>query len=331
MARISIDIDTETRGDVTQSGGHKLFGQPPLLARKKLGILSSITLFDAAAFASSLVTEVEKGFNASPGTVPKRDKQDQVSKANLKSKRDELLNNEGCQIIATIGGMFVNTGISDKANPIPVPFVSLVGSIPDTVDSKCCGGVSLESWTSNKPRVGFLTSKGLSNNNDFCLYHDDGTNSQGAPATTGVPFLEADNWKNGLALTKIQNCSGAGNIDNDLNGMGSQAAAAKGLVIGASPFLLENRNELVTAANKWLSSTPANTTRYVVYPLQIYDEGSRPAIANFSNPQTNAQGKNILFGPDLRKACRLLGYFAGLANDYETGWFQAIPNITVEK
>ena len=333
MARIKFDIDTQSGGHDTESGGHTLFDKLRFTARKKLGILSSITLIPSDGAFTSLVSDIETGYGGNPGTSAKREK---VSKANLKSKRGELLDPHGddCKVIATVGGLFVNTEISDNANT--VPYVCLVGSIPEAVDSTCCGGVSLESWKSNVLRVKLLIDPQHNlTDNDICLYRDDGTHSQGAVAVTGVPKDEIDNWTNaapnGLGLTKVKDCSGV--FENDLNGTGAGQGlptGTKGLVISASPFFLNNRNDLVTAANKWLTGTPANTTRYVVYPLQIYNEGAAPTITNFSNAGTSSSGKNILFGPDLRKACRLLGYLASLAIDYETGWFQTVPNIKLE-
>jgi hypothetical protein len=106
---------------------------------------------------------------------------DDVIKTALKNKRD-YLKGQGCQIIATVGGLFVNTQITTDHNN--VPFVSLVGNIPDaaTLDQNCFGGVSLKTWESNADRVNLLRSliSGLSNS-DIYLYHDDGTHSQDGP------------------------------------------------------------------------------------------------------------------------------------------------------
>jgi hypothetical protein len=322
MATIKFDIDTQV---------HDTLDQPRLGPRKKLGILSAIKL-DSSWFSSELDSEIEKGYGANTGTSGKAQS---VSKGNLKTKRAELLDPDGhnCKFLVTLGGMFVPTTLSYDSNT-PVPYVSLVGSIPDIVESNCCGGVSLESWKSNALRVRFLTGvKGVTRNN-ICLYREDGTHSQEGPVTTGVPSDELDNWTNspasgGLGLTKVKTCSG--NIDNDLNGGGGLPAGTTALVISASPHFLNNRNLLVTAVNAWLSATPHNTTRYVVYPLQIYREGTAPPLQNFSDAMTAKEGKNILFGPDLRKACRLLGYLAGIAHDNDgIGWWSTVPNVKYE-
>src|SRR5438105_5763398 len=120
----------------------------------------------------------------------------------------------------------------------------------------------------------------------------------------------------------------SGNNDADLNTAGGAAPnavpdTAEGLVISASPIFLtdNNMNLLVAAANTWLTHPPMGRTRYVVYPLQIYGE---------ANPQNAANGRNILFGPDLYQVLQLLGFYANLAADGKTPGWLPVGYITKE-
>ena len=317
-------IDTVVQWFASMGGG------PSLTAQPQLGILSRIDLSNGG-FASVLHREVEAGYGVNNDASSRRRGTDHNL---LKQERDNLRTTDSCQFIATIGGLFVNADISDGTNQ--VPFVSLVGKspAPNTIDSMCRGGVSLESWPSNAQRVQFLTAKGVART-QICLYRDDGTHSQGTavnPANPGVLQDELNNWtqpaaNGGLGLTLVKTASD--NIGNDFQALPAGPAPTLAVVISASPYFLDNRDALVTAANHWLQNGVAGATRYVVYPLQIYDEGNNPRIRSFAN------GKSILIGPDFRKACRLLGSLARAFNDGGAGGagaqFLKMPNITVEK
>jgi hypothetical protein len=276
MAKISIEIDTENRDlkegvNLTSSPG-----QTPLSTTKKLGVLSSIQM----TTSSPLFAAIKFGYDGPidlEGSIAPNDVTD------LKNKRNDLVTQKHSQLIATVGGLWANTGIAGT----PVPFVSLVGNIPDTPDPKCFGGVSLESWRSNAQRRNYLTQNTATQLNQIGLYHSP---PPGGAGVGNVPWDEEYEW----------NHSGAGaitpatvNFGQDLNTVGP---GIKALVIGASPFFLSQNNmsSLVTALNGWLS---ADATRFVVYPLQIYNEAG-PASGS------------ILLGPDLYHACRLLGFLA---------------------
>jgi hypothetical protein len=234
-------------------------------------------------------------------------KEEGATRNNVKGKRDNLVTG-GCQIIATIGGLFVNTGISGTT----VPFVSLVGSIPTSPDPNCYGGVSLETVNSNKARRDLLTAKGIANIANICLYRVD--------ANTGAPPLELTEWTSSGASYKNY----MGNFDNDLNQAGGVPAATEGLVISASPVFETNMNGLVAAAKTWLSNPPMGKIRYIVYPLTIYEKASPPPT------NVPGKGKNILFGPDLIPACGFLGLYASqAAGGVKPGWLQ-VPNIQID-
>src|SRR5262252_8969450 len=94
-----------------------------IASSKNLGLLASISLTRKMADA------VKDGYG--DGHHSARDKA--ARGQNLTAARKALLD-DGCEVIATIGGLFVNTGISGIPNST-TPFVSMTGSIPASPDS----------------------------------------------------------------------------------------------------------------------------------------------------------------------------------------------------
>jgi hypothetical protein len=259
---------------------------------KKLGILAGVSL------TQKMIKAVEDGYGDT--FHAKRDKA--LDKTGVAAKRQDL-DDAGCEVFATIGGLYVNTGVSAVASST-TPFVSMVGGIPTGADQNCKGGVSLETIALNKARRAYLLGLGtpvaVAN---MYLYRD----GAGDVVVGGQPITERNEWTGAGA----QVFSATASFDNDLNQAGGIPATAEALVIAASPLFLRNLNMslLVTAANTWLTHPPAGRTRYVIYPFQIYKEATPPP-----SPST-ATGKSILFGPDLYQALRVLGFFASLAAD----------------
>jgi hypothetical protein len=282
MTRITIAIDTEDHVAPVRLA----------TAPKRLGLLAAISL------TQKMTDAVQDGYGASHHRMQHKATRGQ----DLLDKRKDLLDN-GCEVIASIGGLFVKRGISGIAGST-TPFVSMVGAVPANPDPYCRGGISLETIKLNKARRDFLVGKGV-NLADIYLYRDGRNDAAGEH-----PADELNEWTNAGGNQK----KFSGDFNDDLNQAGDIPATAEGLVISASPVFLTDTNMhlLVAAANTWLAHPPGNKTRYVVYPLQIYSE---------ANPVNAASGRNILFGPDLHQALQVLGFYARLAADGKTpGW-----------
>jgi hypothetical protein len=314
MTKISIEIDTEN-GDLKTSGGGKLF-RSRLPGNKKLGILSSVDL-QYAANVSPLATAIGEGYGSN---IPKQDHHHRIPPGQVKANRDELLSaghpGGRCDIIATIGGLWVNSEVNDD-NRTDFSFVSLVGNAPASNPTGCLGGVSLDTWKSNSLRRGFLT---IAPRNvplvNIALYQDAISRTRDS-----VQQYEYDEWNGIAGLGPIYNSTRDFNADlNVAGGVIQRDANILALVISASPYFQLHKNELVTAANTWVN---AANTRYVVYPLQIYND-AMPA------PQTTLAplNRSILYGPDLYQACRVLGFLAKEAAESGTdAGFFAAPNL----
>jgi hypothetical protein len=253
---------------------------------KKLGILSSINLTQSS---HDLFDDIEDGYGA-----PRQFHHINVLRSELAGKRNDLITNQGCEIIATVGGLFVNAGIDDGA-VTNVEFVSLVGEIPILpAGSKCVGGVSLETVNTNAARRAHLLAKpGITSRSMIGLYRPFPGTSQ-----TQVSSDEEAEWNDDPRIF-----DSTLNFDQDLNGGALIPAGIKALVISASPvfLLLDNMSALVKAANKWLSN---DRTRFIVYPLQIYQEANQKPQAT---PASSGAKRITLLGPDLHNACKLLG------------------------
>jgi hypothetical protein len=276
---------------------------------KNLGILSSI---DLRVSSHDLFNDIEAGY----GTT-RRAHHINVPPADLKNKKDDLINNKNCEVIATVGGLFVNKGIEGDANN--VPFVSLVGMAPQLpFGSRCVGGIYFDDYppTLNALRRQQLFNKGVTDRSLIGLYRYLYPGAQ-----TDVSLAEEIEWNDsGTIFDSTED------FDDDLNGTAPLVPPAiQGLVISASPFFLTSfttpateyrMNDLVRAANKWLSKDQG---RFIVYPLQTYGE---------ANPSPRPAGRFILLGPDLHEACRMLGSAALAAQNGQNPGFSRAPFYT---
>ena len=89
---------------------------------KKLGILSTI---DLTKSAHDLFNDIERGYGVNHADT---NHHHNVGRQDLKNKRDDLIRQKNCAILATIGGLYASAetdGFSDN-----VPMVSLVGEVP---------------------------------------------------------------------------------------------------------------------------------------------------------------------------------------------------------
>jgi hypothetical protein len=234
MANVTIAVDTDGRINPLGSAA----------STKNLGLLAAISL------TSRMTNAVADGY----GTGHHR-AQDKTKRLDIPGNKKDLLDN-GCDVIATVGGLFLNSGISGTG--ATVPFVSMAGSVPQSPDPYCRGGVSLETRKLNLARRDFLiTRKSLTSANIY-LYRD-GMSDAKPGETPGQPDWEKSDWG-----ANFVNYSGDFNKDLNVVGAGSVPATAEGLVIAASPLFLTdgNMSALVAAANTWLKNPPSGKTRY---------------------------------------------------------------------
>jgi hypothetical protein len=249
---------------------------------KAIGILSSV---DLTNFSHDLFNDIEDGYGANH-----KSHHINVPRDQLGNQRDDLIAN-GCEILATVGGLFVNSDIIGDTNN--VEFVSLVGEIPTLPsNSKCVGGVSLESvGTAPQRRQYLIDHKNFTYPSTVGLYrHKPDTGTTPGTTRTQVSRDEETQWNNSSTIF-----DSTGNFDRDFNG-GTSAiipTTIKAIVISASPFFLVggNVNALVKAANKWLQ----DTSRLIVYPVQTYQEANPGPQAS---PNLGVK-RIILLGPDL--------------------------------
>lgn len=281
MAKIKIEIDTEATGGERILSGRVL--TPP-----KIVLVSSIsipqTLRDAFTGGVNLnIPGPQISFKPSCG----------YGSDDLKTAIDN-----SADLIVTAGGNISYLAANAYAQK---PFLSLTGAVPTgSVSSNYRGGVSLESWASNKDRITKLTGKGYSKkelglfcNNNSAMHTD-----------------EAQDWKNQFSLAPKDN-SQIFSGGNDAAGNNSAmfdfsmvSASIKALVISADPFFQDNKDPLIGAANNWITGAPAGTTRHVMYPLLDYRN-----FGGVNTPNANSS----YHGHDLGVAYSLLGQLAIIA------------------
>src|SRR5262245_24898432 len=101
-----------------------------LAGPKKLGTLPSIDVENILEPTTndSLLDNIVKGYSTS--SFNNHAHYSKVSKAQLKNQRNDLVTNQNCKVLATLGGLFVYNEASDTT----IPFVSLVGQVPANPD-----------------------------------------------------------------------------------------------------------------------------------------------------------------------------------------------------
>jgi hypothetical protein len=292
MARIRIDINTESNEALSQDGGLMLIS-----SANQVGLLSSVTI----------ANDMMAWFNLGLGSTPQ--KQDGAGyKGQGIINKKELLRGGGCKVIAAVGGSVVQSALSNELAVKMPPFVAVVGKVPATLgNGQCRGGVSLESVASNSARKNYLVSLGYTNANIY-LY----TNRNSA-----IHSDEKTAWlaSGGSNTTFLESYVGDGTGNNDptqfavdFNGGGGKPAiipaSQSAIIISDDPFFQTNQAILVPLFNTWLSTAG----RQVVYPSQRY---------------TGLTGNSTIIGPDLTKAYMILGALSAslLANQAATFGF----------
>jgi hypothetical protein len=280
MAKIKIEIDTESsKVNADFDPNTKTNAHAQVLSRK-IGLLSSI----------DLRPDLQDAFQAGVGLdLPIKDKQLKAGYNDTGiNKAKKLLKN--CSVIATAGGNVVFAAIRGQSDT--QTFVSLVGDQPPTDGTNCRGGVTVHSWKSNALRIGYLRSvKSFSlpqialycnQNSNMNIYEEPDWNSQTSSSSPIIHFSGAD------TSTKKNDAS---KFSPDFAGI---SAGIKAIVISADPFFQENMDTLMQAVYSWVS---ADSSRFVVYPLQDY------SLGRYQPPA----GQALFYGPDLSIAYRSLG------------------------
>jgi len=213
---------------------------------------------------------------------------------------NRLNSDQDIGVIVTVGGLAAYEAARVYAgnHASPKPFLSLTGATPPSQPNSFLGGVSLESFATNKDRRTHLTSKGHSVGNICLLYNDN----------SGMKAGELGEWPNTATLPvfigNLQGKNDSSTYDKDFSTKIANTVTA--LVISADPFFQDTMDDLISAANKWVKN---GASRYICYPMQEYqnadgDPGPEP-------------GKSTLLGPDLRLAYKRLGM--QVANALATG------------
>jgi hypothetical protein len=300
MTTVKLEVDT-------QQDDAKTISKKQAFLAEKVGLLSTIPLSD----------DLKDAFNSGLGVDPELELGAGYIKRNIKAKKNALKIKQ-CKVLATCGGSVALYALNDEGSISVPPFVSLVGSIPPQNElGQCKGGVSLESYGSNRERLKYLTDKGHNPNNIYLLTNK---NSQ-------MHEKEKTAWNNDPKLLvsyagKDDGTNDATRLQWDFNGNGAQAPAkipngATALIISADPFFQAEQGVLVPLINNWLQT---GAGRHVVYPS-----------GGFANSPLGGGGQSTILGPDLTKAYMLLGILANwLANNKgrEVGFF-TVPNQTV--
>jgi hypothetical protein len=286
MTKVTIEIDTGLDETITSDAITEARSRVKLAANK-IGLLSTIDLTQqlSQAFWSAVNQTKEEKPNAG------------YKSNDIKNGKSDLKTNKSCKVIATAGGMPAFTALNSDND---IPFVSVVGMVPSSINSQCAGGISLESYKSSLRRD-YLVGLGhnpaniyLLTNNNSSVFHQAEINDWSSGGTVLVSYVGGD---------------GTGTNDDtkfswDWVGGGGQPAIipgnATGIVISDDPFFQTKQSSLMGRANTWLGS---GANRRVVFPNYNYS----------TLGQSNAS-QMIIRGCDLVAAYRLLGALASSAS-----------------
>lgn len=273
----------------------------PATPRDVVAVISTIT------FSKEMKQAIATGV-ANPNIRLKFVYVGSYKKPKLTNRLSKFDNNGRIKLVVTVGGNkayeAAKSTLSNK------PFVSLVGTTPNTPRGMCMGGVTLGSPDGNQARVDHLVSLGATKNKIGLLCN---------PNSTMHP-VEKANWTDpkGIAMAPAT-IFPAGKSATDENDSDTYEAAFEDIVkagmqaviVSADPFFQDTMDELVAAAN--------DSGVHVTYPLQ-----------NYKNAWESPTPGNAIFqGPDLLTAYGQLGSVASLvlATGRDQGFPMAISTI----
>jgi hypothetical protein len=259
MAKIKIEIDTESSNPVSiqpRSG--------PLA--QGIGIVSSV------GYDAKMTTAFNAGLGALNPTQTVLDKLKFKTKK-IKAAIQQLNADTTIGLIVTFGGNFTWNVASQYATK---PFISLIGGLlpnnPTPPSGQFAGAVSLESWDTDAARITDLVQvKPKVNESDIWLLYD--------PRASMTP-TELANWTGGGEMPATNGISDPTKFSLDFANIPN---TAKAVVISAAPYFLQQREDLIKAANA--------TNFYICYPLVRY--------RNAGGTNQPTPDRATLFGPDL--------------------------------
>jgi hypothetical protein len=287
MAKIKIEIDTESSNPVSiqpRSG--------PLV--QGIGVVSSI------GYDAKMTTAFNAGLGALNPTQTVLDKL-KFKTQKIQAAIQQLNADASIGLIVTFGGNFTWNVASQYATK---PFISLVGGLlpnnPQPPSGQFMGAVSLESWDTDAARIADLVQvKPRVNESEIWLLYD--------PRASMTP-TELDNWTGGGAMPATNGITDPTKFSLDFANIPN---TAKAVVISAAPYFLQQREDLIKAANA--------TNFYMCYPLVRY--------RNAGGTTQPKPGLTTLFGPDLcegaTNAYELMGAMANTILSGQT------PNTSV--
>jgi hypothetical protein len=274
MAKIKIEIDTESSNPVSiqpRSG--------PLA--QGIGIVSSI------GYDAKMTTAFNAGLSPLNPTQTVLDKL-KFKTQNIQTAIQQLNADTTIGLIVTFGGNFTCNVANQYATK---PFISLVGGLlpnsPQPPSGQFTGAVSLESWGTDAARIADLVQvKPKANASDIWLLYD--------PRASMTP-TELGNWTGGGAMPATNGIKDPTTFGLDFANIPN---TAKAVVISAAPYFLQQREDLIKAANA--------TNFYICYPLVRY--------RNTGGTNQPTPDKATLYGPDLcegaTSAYELMGIMA---------------------
>jgi hypothetical protein len=284
MARITIDIDTDTAEHELRHNLEPMHDRRRRLSLPTVGIVSSIPFTNWA-------NDFNAGLNP-PGhntaTIAIRDNLGYVDQ----DIDDAISYFAAANLIVTVGGKA--PCMSANNNAATPPFISLIaGTDPDIPlpgSGQFKGAVSIESFRDNPRRlVELLGLIGTTDVRTVCLL----TNS----TTSRIYQDERDNWQG--QIQPVQDPSATLDVataySNAFTAISAMAPAVQGVVVSTYTWFYQTMPQLVTAADGWIGTG----ARYVCYPFKEYD------ISTASH-----RTHHVRKGPKLKSAYRRLGRMA---------------------
>jgi hypothetical protein len=269
----------------------KKSGRPGLLAGTEVGIVSSVT------FAGGLRNRFENGLDRPLIDELIRHKLGYDPNA-ITTAINDLIADTRVGLIATVGGSVTYSAAEQRANSAGMkPFVSLLGGSDDVLDpgdKEFRGGISLESYARTISRVQIARTyfSSSTQNNQICLLFNPKSKMQGSENARWLPGArsQAVGGASGIDCNEMNPRT---QFDNAYAAITAMNPAIQIVIVTGDPTFRDFARHLVAAGNNWIAG---HANRWVCYPSQ----------EDFSD-QTPTQARNLLHGPELKKAYRLLG------------------------
>jgi hypothetical protein len=190
-------------------------------------------------------------------------------------------------LIVSVGGL--GTAMEVLANATK-PWIALIGAAPGTFPSSQLtyfrGAVSVESYPYNTQRLQYLTQTKHIPLGNICLLFN---------PNSSCSAVETHDWPSAASPPIAVGTYGSNDTTAFPAAFNSIPLNVTVVVISGDPFFQDRKDDLITAANAWLSGSA--TRQFVVYPCKEYKNGTTKPTAN----------KRICHGPSLKNAYNKLG------------------------